>query len=100
MSGVQDDVKLPPSSGVNIPTYISNTVKEQGSDWAIVDLYFNNPHLQEICAMNIENLTTEILEQHSESSFYVVRVKLLNPKTFKSSYRLLNFDYRITADLR
>ena len=97
MSGVQDDVKLPPSSGVNIPTYISNTVKEQGSDWAIVDLYFNNPHLQEICAMNIENLTTEILEQHSESSFYVVRVKLLNPKTFKSSYRLLNFDYRITA---
>ena len=96
MGGVQDDVKLPPSSGVNIPTYISNVVKEQGADWAVVDLYFNNPHLQEIRKLYIENLTAEILEQHSESSFYVVKVKLTDPKVFRSSYRLTNFDYRIT----
>lgn len=97
MSGVQDDVKLPPSTGVNIPTYISNTIEEQGADWAVVKLYFNNPNLQEIRSMTVENLTAEILDQHSESSYYVVRVKLTDPKTFTSSYRLTGFQYRVTA---
>ena len=84
----QEYIPLPKVENENLADIISTTVVERTDDSAILDVKIYNPNQETVESIDIQYLTTEILSQETSNQETIVRLRLINPQMYISSYSI------------
>lgn len=84
----QEYIPLPEVENENLADIISTTVVERTDDSAILDVKIYNPNQETVESIDIQYLTTEILSQETSNQETIVRLRLINPQMYISSYSI------------
>ena len=84
----QEYIPLPEVENENLADIISTTVVERTDDSAILAVKIYNPNQETVESIDIQYLTTEILSQETSNQETIVRLRLINPQMYISSYSI------------